>query len=188
MSYHERQSTSAGAPRQRHQASARQWASKPLTSAQKSSLAVLAKDAYAIQCRAGLCDMPPDDFRRLQVYIATGKNGLRECDNTHFRAIKAHFLRMAGRAAEADATWAKTGRVKGSDEIHDTHENRETARSVLRDLVRLSRGAISDAYIEEILADRFHGASLDDLRASQLQDLVFVITQRLRSKNRDTSL
>jgi len=140
MSYYDRQQQPGSAPRRRPPPAARQWASKAFTAAQKSRLAILAKEAWEIQCRAGLCETDELNFRHAQVAIATGRDGLRECGNSHFRSIKAHFLRLIGRHQEADALWAKTGRVRGSEEIGTPDENRETSKAVLRDLVRLSDG------------------------------------------------
>jgi hypothetical protein len=190
MSYHERQEA-AGNQRQKPQRAARQWASKPLTPAQKTALAMLAKDAFAIHLEAGLCDTDEKTFRHVHVTVASGKNGLRECNNSHFRAIKAHFLRLLGRHAEAEATWAETGRVQGSTEPGDTHENREAAMFILANLVRISEGAIDDNYVESIARDEFlefPQIGLAGLRASQLQTLVFVVTQRLRQKRPDLNI
>jgi hypothetical protein len=185
MSYFDRQSQSGSKPRFSKKTAARNWASKALSNEQKTKLVLYAKAAYEIQCRAGLCETDETTFRHSQVAIATGKAGIRECNNSHFRSIAAHFLRLAGREKEADEIWKKTGRVNGSDEIGDTHENRETAKAILRDLVKLSGGAINDKYVADIANDRFEEfreKGLDGLRATQLQDLVFVITQRLRKK------
>ena len=166
----------------RRQTAARQWADKPLSNAQKSTLARAAKAAFQVQCEAGLAEGSEEEFRRQQVLVACGKAGLREADNRHFRSILAHFQRLAGDEEKAKQTWAKTGRVAGSNEIQDTHENRETARAVLRDLIAMSGGAIGDAYVAAIVSQKFSGKALENLRASQLQDLVFTVTQRLRKK------
>jgi len=41
-------------------------------------------------------------------------------------------------------------------------------------------GVVNDTYVTEICAAKFHGLGIQELRASQLQDLVFTLTQRLR--------
>jgi hypothetical protein len=186
MSHHDRQQQSDSKPRFSKKTYARNWAAKALSNDQKTKLVMYAKAAFEVQCRAGLCESDETKFRHEQVAIATGKSGIRECNNSHFRSIAAHFLRLAGREKEADEIWQKTGRVKGSDEVGDTHENRENAKAILRDLVKLSCGEINDEYVAHIAADQcredFREKGLDGLRASQLQSVVFVVTQRLRQK------
>ncbi|MBV5332131.1 hypothetical protein JZU54_00765, partial [bacterium] len=72
---------------------------------------------------------------------------MREATNQHFRSIEAHFARLCGNEKKAQSIWQKTGRVQGSTEAHDTHENREVARAILRDLVAASNGLISEGYV-----------------------------------------
>lgn len=184
MSFYERERADGQQPRARKAtaARAREWGRKALTTAQKTRLAMLVKEAYTVQEQAGLVDGDEKTFRHEQVAVATGKAGLRECDNSNFRAIKAHFLRLAGRENEAAAQWAKTGRVQGSEEIGDTHENRETALAVLRETIALSGGLVSEEYARTIAADQCGGREMEEMTASELQTLVYTVVQRLRKR------
>lgn len=184
MSYYDRKSSQPKAPRKPAARTAAEWATAPLTSLQKSKLAIAAKAAWEIQHEAGLAIDDFDAWRHEQVFIACGRAGLREANNSHFRSIKGRFLRLAGQEEKARETYAKTGRVEGSDEVHDTHENRETARAIIRDLIQGSGGVIGDAYVVAIVRDKFGGRSLLDLTASELQGLVKTLRTRLRAKGR----
>jgi len=124
-----------------------------------------------------LVDGPFDDWKYEQTEIACGQPSLRAAKDSDFRPILAHFLRLAGRVKEADEVWAKTGRVSGSDQIGDTHENREKARAIIRDLVVNSQGLINDAYVSKCV----NGRDLMDMTALELQQLVSTLSARLRA-------
>lgn len=182
MSYYDRQYSdkkprSKPAPKQ-----AAEWATKPLSGPQKATLAIAARAAWDVQHAAGLTGDDMDAWRHEQVKIACGKDGLREANQTHYRAILAHFQRLAGQEEKSRQTWSKTGRVTGSAEVHDTHENREVARAIIRDLVAGSHGAISEPYVEAICRNKFEGRDLLHLTASELQQMVMTVRARLRKK------
>ncbi len=182
MSILQRQIEQSNQPKKPKPAMAKQWVTKPLSNTQKAELAIAARAAYDIQIEHGLTDAKFDAWRHQQTEIACGKSSLREATNRDYRSIKAHFFRLAGRESAAKEIWAKTGRVKGSEELHDTHENRELARALIRDKITASNGRINDAYVEAILADKHPGQTLLDLTASQLQNLLYTIINRLSKK------
>lgn len=177
MSYYDR---SASASQNARRTQAPSWSNKLLDNAQKAKLAIAAKSAWDIQSKAGLADADFDSWRRAQTKIACGVESFRLATNNHFRSILAHFLRLAGRVAEADALWQKTGRVAGSSQAGDTHENREAARAILRNLIAGSKGLINVAYVNAIAADKFPGADLSALTALDLQQLVITVKARIR--------
>lgn len=182
MSYYTRQKEESTPVKKPKPTMAKQWVNKPLNHAQKAEIIILAKAAFAIHADNGLTDDTYDDWRHQQNQIACQKSSLREATNRDYRSLKAHYLQLAGREAESKAIWAKTGRVKGSEELHDTHENRELARTLIRKQITASDGLITDAYVESILADKHHGQTLADLTASQLQKLLYTIINRLSKK------
>jgi len=183
MSFAKRQSDSQKPDRQPKPSKAQNWVTKPLTHPQKAQLSIAARAAFDIQSEHGLtADLSYDDWRYRETEIACGKSSLRECTNREFRSILARFLQLAGKEAEAAALWKTTGRVKGSDEIHDTHENREVAKAIIRDKIAASRGAINDAYVAAIVRNQHQGKTIHDLTASELQALVFTIVNRLEKK------
>jgi hypothetical protein len=186
MSYYDRSRQEA---RPRRPNSARNWAaSKSLSNDQKAKLSILAKACWQIQVEAGIFDGTEKEFRHQQVEIATGKAGLTACSNADYRAIYAHFLKLQGNAKAAAAVYAKTGRVKGSKEVHDTHENRELAFHQIMRLAQVSDGAITDSYAADLSSDMFAGSPIHQLTASQLQALLFTLVERVRSKRPDLKL
>ena len=85
----------------------------PLTNAQKTALAVLARRAYEVQDRCGLVDRGEtfDAWRRAAVAdAAPGRAGLTKLTQADFRPVRDRLLRLAGAnpryASEADARMA----------------------------------------------------------------------------------
>ena len=171
-------------PRKPAAKSAQMWVTKPLNNPQKAQLSIAARDAFKIQENHGLTDTDFDTWRREQIHIATAQqcSGLREATNKHFRSILARFYALAGKEKEAAELWQKTGRVKGSEQVGDTHENRELARAIIRDKIAASNGLINDSYVAAIVRNKHQGKTLHDLTAAELQQLVFTITARLNKK------
>lgn len=183
MSIAKRQADSQKPDRKPKLSKAQNWVTKPLSHQQKAQLSIAARAAFDLQNEHGLVDdLSYDDWRYRETEIACGKSSLRECTNRDFRSILARFLQLAGKESEATALWAKTGRVQGSAEIHDTHENREVAKAIIRDKIAASRGAINDAYVAAIVRNKHQGKTIDDLTASELQALVYTIVNRLEKK------
>ena len=182
MSFYDRSNTPEPRQSKTRPQRAQSWSTKLLSNEQKAKLSIAAKDAWDIQSKAGLVDGKFDEWRYAQTKIACGVESFREATNSHFRSILAHFLRLAGKTAEADAIWNKTGRVAGSTQVQDTHENREIARAIIRDMVAGSNGKISQAYVMAIVANKHPGVSPENLTARDLQNLVFTIKARLRKK------
>lgn len=186
MSYYDRAQSDSYRPGKKRQPQAAAWASKLLSKAQIQKLAIAARNAWDVQSQAGCVEGCFDDWRHAETAVACGVASLREATNNHFRAILAHFLRLAGNTAEADKIWKRTGRVAGSAEVHDTHENREVARAVLRDLVARSDGHLNEAYVMAIVRGKFSGCGGDlyQLTAKNLQDLIFTLKARLTALRR----
>ena len=183
MSYYDRSREDA---RPRRPKTARNWAaSKALSHDQKAKLSILSKACWQIQVDAGIFDGTEKEFRHQQVEIATGKPGLTACSNADYRAIYGHFLKLQGNTKAAAEVYSKTGRVKGSTEVHDTHENHELAFHQIMSLIRISDGAITDSYADEMSRDMFSGSPIHKLTASQLQSLLFTLVERLRTKRPD---
>jgi len=159
------------------------WATKPLNSSQKAALAITARAAFDLQNKLNLADdLSLADWRHRETEKACGIPSFCDLTNKHFRSVMARFLALAGKPDEAKKMWSKTGRITGSDEIGDTHENREVAKAILRDLIATSNGKISDAYLAKIIANKHPENTLETLPASALQKLVFTLKSRLEKK------
>jgi len=181
MSYYDRQhSSTSSARRGPSKPAAATWSAQPLTPAQKAKLSIAARSAWDIQTKAGLTDGSFDDWRHAQTKIACGHASFRAATNSHFRSILGHFFRLAGKTGRAAALWARTGRVAGSDQVGDTHENREAARVIIRTIIDASNGLLSEAYVAAIMRGRFDNLALSDLTARDLQQLAYILRARLR--------
>jgi hypothetical protein len=183
MSLSKRQTDESEPVRKPKPVYAQNWVTKPLDNAQKAKLSIAAREAYELQTEHGLATgISFDDWRHEQVEIACGKSGLRKCTNKDFRAVLARFFLLAGKEKEAAEIYAKTGRVKGSEQIGDTHENRELCRALIRDKIAFSYGAFIVAYVAAIVRNKHQGKTIDDLSAAELQQLVYTVTARLNKK------
>lgn len=182
MSYYDRSNSPDPRQAKPRPQRAQSWTTKLLSNEQKAKLSIAAKAAWDIQLKAGLVEGNFDAWRYAQTKIACGVESFREATNSHFRSILAHFLRLAGKTGESDAVWKKTGRVAGSTQVQDTHENREVARAIIRDMVAGSNGKISQAYVMAIVANKHPGVGPENLTARDLQNLVYTLKSRLRNK------
>jgi hypothetical protein len=183
MSFYTRQAESSKPEKKPAAVAAKNWVTKPLSNAQKAQLSITAREAFDVQKNHGLTDdLKYDDWRHAETKVACGKTSFRDCTNKDFRSILARFLALAGREKEAAEIWKKTGRVEGSQQLNDTHENRELAKALIRDKIASSNGAINDAYVAAIVRNKYQGKTIHDLTASELQQLLFTITARLSKK------
>jgi len=183
MSILQRQLEAEKPARKPKPAAAQNWVTKGLTNPQKAQLSIAARQAFDVQSQHGLTgDQSYDEWRHAETKVACGKESFRECTNKDFRSILARFYALAGREKDAAALWQKTGRVKGSDELNDTHENRELCKALIRDKIAASNGAINESYVAAIVRNKYQGKTIHELTASELQQLVFTITDRLSKK------
>lgn len=183
MSIYKRQADDSKPARKPKPAAAQNWVTKGLTNPQKAQLSIAAREAYDVQSKHGLTEgQTYDEWRHAETQIACGKSSFRDCTNKDFRSVLARFYALAGREQDAAALWQKTGRVKGSEELNDTHENRELCKALIRDKIATSQGAINDSYVAAIIRNKHQGKTIHDLTASELQQLVFTITARLSKK------
>ena len=183
MSILHRQSEESKPARKPKPAAAQNWVTKGLTNPQKAQLSIAAREAFDVQSQHGLTgDLSYDDWRHAETKVACGKESFRDCTNKDFRSVLARYYALAGREKDAAALWQKTGRVKGSEELNDTHENRELCLALIRDKIKLSNGAINEAYVAAIVRNKHQGKTIHDLTASELQKLVYTIQARLSSK------
>jgi hypothetical protein len=163
------------------------WSKTPLSKLQKARIAQLAAHAYKAQ---KYLDQPLEEWRRSEQEIACGRSSLRECTQAHFLSLVAHFQALAGDTAESKKTWSRTGRVKGSPILHDTHENRKTAIEKITEVLdehkarREAHGntpSITWPYVLAIVKNQ-HKKPIDQLTAAQLQRLLFTVTNRINAK------
>ena len=178
MSYYKR---SEKEPRRARKSAGKSWGDNaPLTNPQKGKLSMYAREAWDALDRAGLVDGEDfDDWKHTQTEIACGVNSFRLATNKQFRSIKGRFLRLAGKEAEAKKTLSTTGRVAGSKEQHDTHENRELKFKLIMGLV--SSGKIDAGLVTLKAQDKFGTMDLNTLTNKQLEGLYLTLKGRARA-------
>ena len=148
--------------------------SQLLNSNQKAALAILASAAYAHQTELGqTIDVSRDEFRQIVVHTATGGRacGLREATNDDYATLKAHFLQLAGRDAEAV-------------DAHIDHSKQKRKQLLWVIEKTALKAGFNEPYILKIVGDRFEtGANWrDDLTEPQLLQLSFTLSTRSRNK------
>ena len=145
-----------------------------LSSNQKTTLLMLAKEAFRVQRDLANCpDMNEDQFRKVTVWTATNgeANGLSTATNAHFLKIKGAFLNLAAREAEAfDSAMAE-----GS-------ERRD--RIVFRIIATAKKAGLSEPYIAAVCRGKFSVGDTwrDDLTEDQLIQLSATLEQRAKSR------
>lgn len=196
------------APRYRRNAATSGGA--PLSARQKAVISQTARAAFDFQDRAGLVDGFGSDSKRFEAWrrdqqaAAVGISSLRECGNNHYRTLMAHFLCLAGKDDSAFRLQVKTGRVKDHGAPEDTHENRETRRAlILQALLDHAHrcdpahaqhdpaaaaasaskgGIITSGYVITLAKAKCRGRSLDSLTATQLDQILYTIKNRIAAR------
>lgn len=137
--------------------------SRPLSNDQKRYLSKDARRAWVKLGKPGT----EDDFRRAQVKIACGANGLREACNNDYLTIKAHFEKLEGQTGKALNT--------------ELRRTQETRRQLMHNLaVWLDQGNLPLTYAESIARDRFsHG--LNDCTDAELLQVVMTVKARVQA-------
>lgn len=153
-----------------------------LTKAQKYYLSSIAGAAWQIQQNAGLTTLTKDEWRHIEVAKVTGRPGLRECQNGHFRVLKAHFLTLSGDIAAAvnPQPTGQTGAYPG-----ELIEDRETALNLIQ--AQLRESGFHENYALKIARTTFHllpGCGLASLNAAQLTALLFTLRSRARRRKK----
>lgn len=169
-----------------------------LTRRQKAALAQLATAAWEIQLDLGVEEIPEgvsrtaalNAWRRREQLQATGIESLTQATQAHFRPLKAHFLTLAGREAEALGLHLRSGPTRDHGQPGDTHEEREKWRHlILRELQEHGRrmaaegrdDVITAAYVESIARAK-HRRRLDSLTARDLERLLYTTRNRIAAR------
>lgn len=106
-----------------------------LSRQETTNLVMTAQEAFNYQI--ALRNIEPgtrfDDWRRDQVMDAVGLAGISKIGRSHFRAVKAHFLTLAGRDDEAFMLLNQTGQKRDHGDPTDTHESAEAIVAKIRE-------------------------------------------------------
>jgi hypothetical protein len=136
--------------------------STPLSPGEKTHLARLARDAWAMLKRAGAIDQNADDWRRDQSLQAIGKR-ISEATKADFITLKAHFLAMAG----------KTGAAFNAAMQHPTANE---VRQALWHLDKeLAKHQLDRTYPATIANAKYKTRQLESLTSNQIWSLIFDI-------------
>jgi hypothetical protein len=182
-----------------------------LSKLQKARISQVAREAFDHQDRLGLIETEGASdsarvtaWRRKEQIRAVRIESLTNCGNQHFRPLLAHFLCLAGRDDQAFNYQLKTGRVKDHGALDDTHENRETQRTlIVQELtahaakcspgkegwdpiiaakVTEKGGLICANYVIAIAKSKCKGRSLDSLTATELRQILYTIRNRIAAR------
>lgn len=147
----------------------------PLSNEQKTILIMLAREAFEIEFPPTETDF--DLWRKNHCMLAVERPGLRACRQEDYAPLKAHFLRLLGREAQADRA---SSRMVGNDRRQALGKLRrecEAAADVLPHAWSYAAGFIRNK----------RGVSMDEADAKTLWHAVFTIRRRtaqLRGKGR----
>lgn len=141
--------------------------STPLSNGEKTHLARLAHDAWAMLALAGATGQSEASWRRDQAIQAVGKR-ISEATKTDFTTLKAHFLAMAG----------KTGTAFQVAMQADTANATRQALWHLDEA--LKKANLDRAYAATIAACRSKTRRLDTLTPKQIWSLVFDIRRNTK--------
>lgn len=150
----------------------------PLSKIQKRDIAIAARKAYqawpereafeAINSEQFSPTACFNEWRHVEQGKAVGVQSLRECDQSHYGRILAHFQRLAGDTAAATRT-----------EGRDADNDRRIARWKLNQ--ELQARGLETGYAVVICRQKFK-CELDQASAGQLWKLVYDV--RMRKKHR----
>jgi hypothetical protein len=142
----------------------------PLSNEQKARICIIARDAFM---RTDLIQSADNfkEWRRQEQLEAIGKESLRECVQSEYLALLAHFQNLAGESGRA---------VKNI--IRAAAEERAVARNKLDE--SLGERGLRVEYAEAICKRQFK-CSLDEASAKQLWTLNFTVRNRRKPVKRE---
>jgi hypothetical protein len=185
---------------------------KGLSKLQKATLCQLAAEAWKLQNRLGLAEVPAgmspsaafEAWRRGQQQAAIGRSSLREATNDDYRPLRAHFLTLAGREDQAFSTYLRTGRVKDRGPAEDTHERREELRTLILQsliahgekvtpgharycsataaVVAAKGGMLTQGYVVSLAKAKARGRELGSLTAGELAQILYTVRNRIAAR------
>lgn len=177
----------------------------PLTRKQLQTLAIEAGKTHRALTRMALVTDTFDDWRHAQVWACVRREGLSQCQNSHYRKLLIHFRGLRG-----EATVGVDSGKKWSREGGDTGERREQLlRLMAQELGHHARrvenpqteaecrhaayastkgGVLNEEYLMAIAKAKNPGHSLEDigclikLPASRLEQLLFTLRNRIAAR------
>lgn len=178
---------------------------RALSTKQKTVLAREAQKTHRALTNMGVVTDSFDDWRHAQVWACVRKEGLRDCDHTHYVKLLGHFRELRG-----EKTIGYVSNKRQSREGGDTLERRQQlihqlayelgshARKVDKPTTPMEQrhaahaiekgGAITEAYLVTIAAAKNPGQSIADvgdllkIPASRLEQLLYTLRNRIASR------
>ncbi len=153
---------------------------RPMSKAQIAILIRLARSAWEmtqndLEVDADELEFPPRegaisfDAWRHQVCMETvERRGFRECRNEDFLPLKAHFLRLVGRDAEADAARLRAECEPRAWALHSLRQALSEAADVMPRVIE---------YVEGFLRNK-RGCGIDDADTKALWHGVYVLRRK----------
>lgn len=168
------------------------WKFKPLSATQKMVIARLAQSAYQEELKRGNVTVSGnlvkskqfDDWRHEQQREACGRESLTDCNQEHYRPLKAHFEGIIGTPAAAARSFRdnmRHGPVNDSAATTDTHEARELWGRLLT--AALAEFEMQPGYAAAICRTKYK-CEPAAATARQLQCLTFDIRRNGQARRR----
>ena len=107
-----------------------------------------------------------NEYRRAQVALATGKNGLRCCSQDDYKIVEAHFLNLLG----------ETGRAMNALVQHQSNPRRVAEYKLTQ---ACKDAGVNIAYAAAI-CQRVFKCCLDDASAEVIWKVMFTVKNRAR--------
>jgi hypothetical protein len=151
-------------------------AHRPLSALQIRKLICLAREAFLHGIESGSLSETAefDSWRHDQVMRVVERGGFRECRNEDYLPLKAHFLRLLDRTAEAEEALAK----------YDT-ETRSWALNRLQHACKLAADVLPDAmnYASGFIRNH-RGVGIDDASDKDLWAAMYTVKRRAEQLRR----
>ncbi len=167
---------------------------KPLSKKQLITLNIAITAAYKYQMGMGVIDHQTiDQWRHEQVMECVGCDGLRACNNSHYRKLVIHFERAQGKMVSWDRH-ILAGKPTREHAEEDTFQNRDTKRALIhKDLqahaAEMARRGepdrtITALYVESLARAKFQATQqqLAHLTVDQLRQLLITVRNRIAAR------
>lgn len=141
-----------------------------LTNEQKTRLVLLAREAFDhLVARGALGDAAePDVWRREQCMQAVERPGLTACRNEDYLPLRAHFLRVLGRADAAEIAAMRAWTDPRRQALAKLRQECEAAADVMP-----AAGAYAAGFVRNK-----RGVAIDDADAKTIWHAVFIVRRR----------
>ncbi|MGV3661344.1 MAG: hypothetical protein ACO1TE_14240 [Prosthecobacter sp.] len=166
----------------------------PLSNDQKAQLCILARQAFTLSRERGAVDddVKYDDWRAECQLEACGVASLRECNQSHYLAIRGKWFVILGNLEQAFYDFLNAGAANEAckqmkwrlmGHVAALADGIRTAKARIQIVLDAPQAATEAwIYTGHLAKDKFHGLRVDNLDAEQLEQLGFTVLNRANDK------